>query len=313
MGMSNRQILEKADTVVNDLITGGGYMVPEQARKFLRIMIESSVLLPQTTVVGMKRPKMLIDKIRFANRILRPGVESQALPVAQRAKPEFSQVELDTVLIKGEVRLSSETLEDNIEEEGFKDTMLALIGERATLDIEDLAINGDTGSSDAYLALLDGVRKQITSNVLTVAPKAAISKTHLKGMKKLMPNEFLRNERAMRYFTSIDAVTDYRDVLADRATAVGDKFLEGTAPVLYQGIPMGAVPRFPENLGAGTDETQIILLDPKNIYVGFWRKITIETDKDISAGQLIIVVTLRMDVKLAHEPATVKATGIEVA
>lgn len=313
MPMNNRQILEKADMVVNDLLTGGGYLQPQQARKFLRLMIDASVLLPQVTVVGMQRPKMLIDKIRFASRILRPGMEGQALPVGQRAKPDLSQVEIDTVLIKGEVRISSETLDDNIEQAGFKDTLLALIAERASLDVEDLIINGDLTSADPYLALLDGLRVQATSNVLTVAPKAAISKSHLKGMKKLMPNEFLRNARMLRYFTSVDAVTDYRDSLADRATAVGDKFLEGSAPVLYQSIPMLDVPKFPENLGIGTDETEILLMDPKNAHVGFWRRITIETDKDISAGQLIIVITLRMGVKYAEETAVVKATGIEVA
>jgi hypothetical protein len=43
-----------------------------------------------------------------------------------------------------------------------------------------------------------------------------------------------------------------------------------------------------------------------------WRKIRIETDKDISAGELIIVATLRFDVKYAIEDAVVKAVNVAV-
>jgi hypothetical protein len=117
----------------------------------------------------------------------------------------------------------------------------------------------------------------------------------------------------MWIFTSVDSEIDYRDALADRGTVLGDRFLEQTAPVMYSGIRLQAVPVFPENLGAGTNETEMLLTDPKNINVGIWRRIKIETDKDISEGVLKIVATMRMDVKYAEETAVVKAVGVTVA
>ena len=57
----------------------------------------------------------------------------------------------------------------------------------------------------------------------------------------------------------------------------------------------------------------LLLTDPKNINVGIWRKVTMETDKDISAGVLVIVATLRFDTKYAEERAVVKSTGITVS
>ena len=77
------------------------------------------------------------------------------------------------------------------------------------------------------------------------------------------------------------------------------------------GVPIIDVPLFPETLGSG-DETVVLLTDPKNINVGIWRRITIETDKDITAGTLVIVATLRFDVKYAEERATAKATNVKI-
>jgi hypothetical protein len=129
---------------------------------------------------------------------------------------------------------------------------------------------------------------------------------------KTLPSEYLRDKSAMRYLTSVDADLDYRNTLAERATAVGDKFLEGDAPVLYSGVPVQPIPLFPENLGAGSDQTVILLCNPKNIHVGIWRQIRIESDRDISEGTLKIVATLRFDVKFAEETGVAKAINVQL-
>jgi len=73
------------------------------------------------------------------------------------------------------------------------------------------------------------------------------------------------------------------------------------------------VPLFPENLGVARNTTAIVLTDPKNINVGIWRNIRIEVDKIVTDGVLVIVATLRLDVKYAEETATVKAVNLRVA
>src|SRR5713101_6139986 len=105
--MDNRTILEKTDMALSDLTTGGGLLQPAQAQKFLRILFNEAVLLKQATVVPMRSPKQLIEKIRFANRILRSGSEAVALPVTDRALPNLGKVELDAQLFKAEVRLNN--------------------------------------------------------------------------------------------------------------------------------------------------------------------------------------------------------------
>jgi hypothetical protein len=308
----NRTILQKADLALSDLLTSGGLLQPAQAQKFMRLLIDQSVIMPASTVVPMRSPKQLIEKSRFASRVLRAGAEATALPSADRSKPDLSKVELDAQLFKAEVRLDNEVLEDNIEGGTFRQTVMAQLSEAISRDMDEVIVNGDTASLDPFLAKFDGILKQATSNIVDnlVNP---INRTLLRDMLKAMPSEWLRNKRLMRFFTSVDGEIDYRDSLGDRATTVGDKFLEQDAPVMYSGVPMTSVPLFPENLGSGTNETNVLLTDPKNINVGIWRNIRIETDKLVSEGVLLIVATLRFDCKYAEETAVVKGIKVTVS
>jgi len=310
--MSNRTLLQKADLALSELTSDGGLLQPAQAAKFIKVMIKESVLMKLATVVPMKSPKQLVEKIRFGSRILRAGEEGTPLPNADRSKPDLSKIELDAKLFKAEVRLNNEVLEDSIERGELRQTIMQMMGERIAVDIEEVGVQGDTTSSDTFLAQFDGVLKQATSNIVA-AGTVPLTKGVFRDMLKTMPSEFLRNKKQLKFFTSVDAELDYRDSLSDRQTPAGDKNLEQDAPIAYSGMQVMSVPLFPENLGVGTNETDVLLTDPKNVNFGIWRNIRFETDKDIQAGVMIIVATLRIDVKFAHEPAVVKATGVKVA
>lgn len=307
----NRDILEKADLALSDL-TSGGYLLPAQAQKFVRILVEEGKLLKLATVTPMRSHTMEINKIRFGQRVLHAAAENTALPEADRAKPNMAKHQLVAKPFKGQVNLSYESLEDSIEQGSLKQTIMELMGEAIARDIDELLIRGDVNSNDAYLAQFDGLLKSVTSNVVN-AGGASLTKSILRDMIKAMPSPFLRNKGALRFLTSNDAEIDYRDSISNRQTNSGDKALEDAAPVAYGGVPVVDIAMFPEDLGGGTNETCAILTDPKNIQVGIWRQIMIETDKDIQAGKVIIVVSMRMDMKLIEETAATKAVGIRVS
>lgn len=312
---SNRSLLQKADLALSDLTTDGGLLNPEQAQRFIRVLIKQAVLMPMATVKPMKSPRMQIDKLRFGSRILHPSQPGVALSAADRAKPDLSQVELDVRDFKAEVRLNNEVLEDSIEQGNLKNTVMQEMAKAVSRDMEEVAINGDTASADLFLAQLDGILVQATSNIVA-AGGVSLEKSTLRDMIKSMPSEFLVNKRQMAFLTSVDAEIDYRDSLSDRATETGDRALGAWAEsgtVHYSGVPVVPVPIFPEDLGGGDNETNVLFLDPKNIHYGIHRDIRMETDKDISAGEILIVVSLRFDVKYAEETAVVKATGVTVS
>lgn len=307
----NKTILEKADMALSDLTTGG-LLVPAQAQKFIRILIEEAKIMKLATVTPMKSHTQEINKIKFGTRVLRAGAENVALPEADRAKPTTSKVTLVAKLFKAQVNLTYEVLEDSIEQESLKQTIMQLMGEAIARDMDELLILGDVTSTDSYLAQFDGLLRQVTSNIVN-AGSVPVTKSLLRDMLKAMPSPYLRNKGALRFMTSVDAEIDYRDSLSNRMTNTGDRALDGLTPVGYSGVPLLDIPMFPENLGALTNETNVVLTDPKNINVGVWREIQIETDKDIQAGKVIIVVSMRADMKLIEETATVKAIGVKVS
>ncbi len=309
--MDNRTLLEKADLALSDLTAGGGILLPAQAQKFMRLLIKQSVLMQKATVVPMPSPKYQVAKLKFGSRILRPGKEGVALAATDRTKPDLSFLELDAQLFKAEVQLTDEVLEDNIERGELRQTILEMIAEAAGRDMEEILINGDKTSSDSVLAVIDGILKQSMSHVVDAAG-TPLTKNIFRDMLKSLPPEYLRDKKAMAFLTGVDADLDYRNSLAERATIGGDRFLEEDAPVLYSGVPVVAVPLFPENLGAANNRTVALLCNPKNIHVGIWRQIRVETVRDVPAGVLRIVATLRFDVKFADELGTAKGVNIQL-
>lgn len=311
--LSNMTVLQKADLALADISAGGGLLLPEPAQQFIRLLIDESRLLPMATVVPMKAQNAFVPKIRFASRILRPGQEATALSAADRSKPTLTNVELHTKLFKAEVRLPDEVLEDNIEKDQLKATIMSMMSEAIARDIEEVAILGDTALGDgSTLAQLDGVLKLSTSNVVDAAG-ATLNKGILKDMLKAMPKVYMRDRTRMRFLTSIDAKIDLTDNLGNRQTAGGDTLTFDGGTVKYQGVTLDEVPMFPDNLGGGNNTTDVLLTDPKNLQVGIWRQIKMETAKDISAGVTIIVATLRIGIQWAEEAAVVKAINVKVA
>lgn len=311
--LDNRTLLNKADLQLSDL-TAGGLLVPQQAAKFLRITIKQSKVLPLASIQTMSGPQAEVDKLHFPGRVLHAAKPQVALSSSQRSKPTLDKVTLTTHLYKAEIRLGNEVLEDNIERGTLVDTVLETASGAVARDMDEFVIQSDTTSADADLAELNGIVKQATSHTVA-AGASSLDKNILRDMQKTMPAEFMDRGR-MVYLVSNQAEIDYRDSLANRNTDTGDTalgaFVNTVSNVNYNGMRVIDVPMFPENLGSGNDESYGLLLDPKNIVVGFQRKINIETDKDISAGELIIVMSCRWDVKFAHEPAVVKGTGIRV-
>ena len=307
----NQTILQKADLAIAELTAGGGILKPAQAQKFMRLLIKDAPLMRLSTVVPMASPKQEIGAIRFGSRVLHPGQEATALAESERARPDLSKVELDAKLFKGEIRLSDEVLEDNIERGELRQTLMELLAEAVRRDMEEIIINGDTASPDPFLARMDGLLKQAQSNVVD-AGNAPLTKEVLRDLLKTLPSEHLRDKKQMRFLTSIDAEIDYRNTLSERATVVGDRVLEGDAPVMFSGVPLQAIPMFPEALGDKKDQTAALLCNPKNIHVGIWRNIRIETDRNISEGTMRIVVTLRFDVKFMDEVGVAKAINIKI-
>ena len=323
---ANEKLLQKADWAIADLTANSGLLNPEQANVFIRKLLIQPTLLAQSRRVVMNSPTRKINKIQFASRILKAGFNTfpsgatRALDDTanrERSKVTTEQIELNTKEVIAEVRLPYEVIEDNIERGniglsrdgggassgGIVATIMDLIAERAALDLEELAILGDTASSDPFLALTDGYLKRFTSNIVD-AGGANISRTIMKNGSKTMPTQYRRNRAQMAHYLSTEQEIEYRDTLANRETSLGDGQLQSLAPVWAAGTPVEGVGLMPGESG--------LLTHPLNLLFGIQRQIHIESDKDIQRREYIIVLTARVDMQVEEELAGVKYINLGV-
>jgi hypothetical protein len=307
---TNAELIKKADLALSDLATAGK-LNPMQADRFIRNLIDQPTVLSQVRTVVMKGSQMKINKIGFGSRILHPAVSSTALADSDRSKPDLSQVELNTKEVIAEVHIPYDVLEDNIEggnisvgmeqgAGGMHQTIVDLLGARAALDLEELALLGDSGSGDAYLAMQDGFLKLATANLVTAS--TTISKDIIKAALKAMPTRFLRNRTSMKHFLSVNNETDLRDIYANRVGSFGDANLQNNTALQMFGSVIEPVALMPV--------ANSLFTNPLNLIFGIQRNISIEYDKDITKRVFIIVLTARVDFQIEEVNAVVKTSGI---
>lgn len=315
MPLSNQELLQKANLTLTAF--GGPGEAPltvEQVEVFLRLAITPQAMLPDVRTVTSNANKWQESKVEFGTRIMRPGSELTRLADADRVAPTTGIVEISTVLIRGEVPVSDEVLEDNVERAGFADTLTAMIAEAAGRDVEELFIAGSTASSDPYLALQNGwltLAQGAGGNVLNAAANGQDYQSIFRTLLNLLPDRFKRDIPNMRFYVPQRLAEKWRDILAARGTPLGDLTLQGTGELRYQGVLIVGVPLFP--IAAGTPDTSFILLTHRqNLYAGFRRMVRLETFRDPREGGTSFIVTARVNSQIAHIPATAIATSVDV-
>lgn len=296
--MTNHEAVVRSALSSSDL-SAGGYLNAEQSDKFLRGVIAQPTLLKTCRTVLINGESKKIEKIGFGQRIMRPATENTALTADQYSKPSFGKVELITKEAIAEVRISYDTLENNIEGTQIKNTIISMIQERVALDLEELMINGDTGSADTYLALTNGIIKKASSHIID-ANGASPDLSLFRKLIGIVPPKYRRQVPDWRIYTSHDLDLDWKEKIAARNTVAGDRFLLQSSNATALGFEIQPCAMVPVS---ETNRTLALLTHPQNLIAGFTRRVQIETDKDISARQIIIVVTVKADFAIEESDA----------
>jgi HK97 family phage major capsid protein len=303
MSTNSRSIIEKADLAVSDLVSDGGYLSPERSDEFYRKVMDQPTLLPRVRSVPMRGPRMWIDKIGLGSRILKPAPAGAPQKSEDRFRPTFGQVKLETEEVQATCRIPYDVLEDNIERQSLQSTILDMMAQRVSLDLEELLINGDTSSNDPYLALFDGAL-QLADHTYDGSALSDVDKTVFKNALDTMPTKYMRNLAAMEFFMSYHNVLEYRDKLADRSTGKGDDYYLNRPTVFAFGVPISSAALMPN--------TDVLFTYPQNILFGIQREYQLETDKDIESREIIMVLTMRIAIGAEESDAMVRVTGLNV-
>lgn len=301
--MTNDMLLGKLENVLKAITTsdlGAARLSPAKQQLFVRTVSQATRILDEARRIDMTSHTHDIDRIAFGSRILQAATEGEA-PTGE-AKPEFSTNKLESVEVIGVSGITDSTLEDNIEREGFEDTLIQLIAERVGVDLEELFLNGDKSSSDPFLAKTDGWLKKAAN---LVQGTTDFDPTNVEAMFDAMihalPKKYLRDRSQWRFYVHWDIEDAYRDVLRARGTGLGDTAQTTATQLAYKGIPVVDS----ANMPAGT----ALLVNPANLVYGIYRDIRIEPDRQPKARRTDFVTTLRVDCNYEDENAAVVGQG----
>lgn len=313
MALPNDELLAKA--VFDTGAFGGVGEAPlaiEQVGQFIELLTAGQDILPGVRTVSHTAPKWQESIIDFAGRIAKPGVQGTRLSSGDRSAPTTGLVEMNTVLIRAEVPVVDEVYEDNTAGQGIQGSLDRLIADRFGYDLEELFLNGDTGSGDPYLAQLDGWKKQALDSGHSV-DASSLGQDYQTIMRQLINSLPDRHKRRLEtegvFYVPKRVETLYRDALANRETGLGDMSLTGNGELKYQGIAMQGV----ANMSISSNLSHIMLAHKSNLYAGYQRKMRFETFRDPREGATSFCITARVDAKIAVPDAVAIAHDVDVA
>jgi len=301
--MSDNELLEKVIQTSNigTAPDGGGLLNNEQSNRFIDYMFDETVLGKQVRTVRMRANEVEIDKIHIGRRLVRKATE--AVDTGENADVTFSKVSLTTVKLRLDWELTTEALEDNLAGEQLEDHIARLMSAQMANDVEDIAINGDTSSSDSSLKSFDGWRKRLVNAagaygggaiVLDNAGKVIDRGVFNRALKN-MPRQYMQNRRNLRFLTDSALIQDYlfsvQAVSTDYVTPESLAAAGISAPVRTEnaaggtyaapfGVPLVEVPLFEtydsNAASSGTQQgSDLWLLEPKNLLWGVKREIVV--------------------------------------
>jgi len=186
--VNTEQLLEK--TVDTDALASGGLLNTEQFNKFTDMVVDQSVMIKEARVVRMRSAVAELDKIATTGRVSQ--LKSEGVAPESLSAPSFAKVTLTATDIITPFEITFEAMEDNIAGSNLEDTVIRVMAKQTATDLEELAIQGDTDSSDDYLKGLDGWRILADDGNVVDLEGATLDKSGLGEMFRALPDKYKR-------------------------------------------------------------------------------------------------------------------------
>lgn len=328
------EIIEKVIRTTEVGSGGGGLLNAEQTDRFIDYMFDATVLGQECHKVKMKAPVQDIDKVAVGQRLVR--VASEAIDTGENAGATFTKISITTTKLRLDWELSSESLEDNIEGDQLEDHIARLMATQFGNDVEDIAINGDTASSDLTLKAFNGWLKLGLAGAHVIDGAGAnLNRSHFNKALKAMPRTYMQKRNELRFYTGSNAIQDYiysmtqvdpgQNWAGPNADAVlnnGPVRTEGNAGFLLAnytfGVGLKEVPLFIETAngtysGASGQHGHLELTFPKNRIWGIKREVVIHREFKPKKDAIEYTAYTRVGVQWENLDACVIVNNIKLA
>lgn len=288
----------------SSLFSVGGKLPPQAANAFIDFVISQQATLSLITTLRMLSPQGYTDELRVSSRKMRAATEGTTQAVANAVTTKRRTLTTVETIWPEDITLT--LLEDAIERMGTEGHIARLIATGFGNDLNDLAWNGDDGSSNSFLSINDGfiVLAQADSDVNDIAAydSGATAKDVLHAISKELPTKFM-GRIDLAFFVPVVFAMNYADEISDRATGLGDA-------VLINGLP--ALRYFGRRVIAETHLTgdEIMLTPAANLHFGVQRSITVDSMWQPRKRLIEYTITARTDFEYATGEAIVLADSV---
>lgn len=251
---TNQRAMHK--TTTSDF-SAGGMLNRQQFNEFFLEVQDSAQVLDQIRAVPRDDKNGQIDKLGVGTRILRSATEATA--AASKETPDTGKVDYDTVKVEVPWDVSSEVVEDTIEQAGTADKLVQMFSNQFAVDSEDLGFNGDTTSADPFEAINDGwiVKAEAEGAAAYDHLGATINTDLFEELLASIPPKYRRDPEGLKFLMSLDQKQAYKQSLVDRSTSAGDAMLMTNQEPTPYGFEIETPVGFPSD--------RVMLTDPRNL------------------------------------------------
>jgi len=288
-----------------------GVLPVQRFGQFIREIRESTVIVPDARIItNMSSYEVDISRISMSVQ-LEPGRDPNGNKVAPTA--DEVAIKTNTLNVKElvtKIPIEEETIEDNIEGEQFEQTLVSLLAEGISYDIERFFLLSDTSYTgpDTLLKINDGWMKlahgQIDEGDLDNDDESWPTNL-FDVMMDTIPGRYRQKLPQMKFYVSWKLYKDYRNLLKLRETQMGDTYITTSPSLTYEGIPIQYVPAM-DSLGDG--KVRALLTVPTNLVYGFWRQVKVVPKPDPEMRRTEYIASMRADCHYEDEEGAVSAT-----
>ena len=320
--LTNENEIAVFKSMRTDMATAKALLNEEQFAQFMQAATINQTILNDASFRRMNSMSQVVSSTKITGRVLQNGYKSTNVTQDNltEATIGFGKAELVATKLKAKTSILDDDKEDNISREAFEQTLLTMMGEAVGIDLEAVAVFGDTAykaggtTPDPLFSTIDG---WLTTATTTLKSDLANDNTddndgdfdlQTSGVTGMFDKMIYSMPAAYRqanlmkdlvFYVPYEVQEGYRNYLMDRETGLGDSSLLNADQLQYKGIPVKYAPVLDATDGRTIHgNVPSILTVPEFLWYGVYKDLSVEPKRIVEEEETEYYYRIRCDATL---------------
>lgn len=307
--------MQRAENIVADTFPGA-HLPAYRVNQFWKYVDDEPTLIQKIRRINMESHTIEIPRFAVQDQILHGANELTAMLPPQWVKFETGLLYMTSFKVMAETQFTYELLEDNIKKNNLMNMVLNEIRRKIPANLEMLILAGDKNISPAtndFLCMEDGLIKRCFTQGPAGRPSLGLTGAHLVSaagqsmdtalwydLERNVPEKYNTHGSNYIYITHRDVELAWRESRALRGTSIGDQYVFENKKAMALGREIYTSPFMPVDANG---RTFLVLMDPKQIVLGTYRTMTLESMRNIQNQKILFVWSTRIGLALEEPDA----------